>query len=137
MLALVLVLTQLHFCESTYVRDSGLVCQECLAIDDHGAGSGELDGPHGDCHDCCQLRECETPQTFEAPTSSQQAAFDFAILPEPLVLPVVIGGGVPSKSFPFASGAPATGPPLVHLSRGPPTLFLVPPYAGRKVESLA
>jgi len=137
LLALVLVLTQFHLCESIYVRDSGEVCRECLVIDDHGAGAAEIDQPHGDCHDCCEIRECETPKAFETSAPSQQFAFDFAILPEPLALPEVMDGGVPWKSFPFASGAPATGPPLVHLSRGPPNLLFVQPSAGRKVESMA
>lgn len=137
LIAVGMLVGQLHFCESPYVRESGEVCPECLVIDDHGAGEAEIDQPHGDCHDCCEVRDCETPKAFETPAPSQQAAFDFAILPEPLVLPVVIDGGVPWKSFPFASGAPATGPPLVHLSRGPPTLLFVQLSAGRKVESLA
>lgn len=137
LLALVLVLTQLHFCESTYVRDSGEVCRECLVIADHGPGVAEFEQPHGDCHDCCEIRECETPKAFETSAPGQQFAFDFAILPEPLALPVVIDGGIRWKSFLFASGAPATGPPLVHLSRGPPALFFVQPFAGRKVESMA
>lgn len=137
LIAVGMLVGQLHFCESTYVRDSGEVCRECLVIADHGLGDAEFEKPHGDCHDCCEIRECETPKAFETSAPSQQFAFDFAILPEPLDLPEVMDGGVPWKSFPFASGAPATGPPLVHLSRGPPNLLFVQPSAGRKVESMA
>lgn len=131
LLALVLVLTQLHICEATYVRDSGLVCQECLTIDDHGSDVSGIDKPHGDCHDCCEIRECETPQTSETPGPSQQFGFEFSILPDPFVLPHFVDGTVQWDLFPFTLGAPATGPPLALLTRGPPALFLAQPSAGR------
>lgn len=136
-LALILALAQLHFCESFYVRETGAVCLECLAIDNHGPSQGDLSEPHGDCHDCCEIQECETPQTSEMPSPVQPISFDSAILPEPLVLPTVVEFGVAWQSFAFSSGAPATGPPNEHSSRGPPALALVQPSAGRKAEFLA
>lgn len=137
LIAVGMLVGQLHFCESTYVRDSGEVCRECLVIADHGLGDAEFEKPHGDCHDCCEIRECETPPTFEAPASSHQPTFELAILPNPFVLPPPMGSRFPRQAFPFSCGAPATGPPRVHLSRGPPTLLFVQPSAGRKVEFLA
>jgi len=136
-LALAIVLTQFHVCGSTYVRDSGVVCTECLVIDEHRSEVGGFAGPHGDCHDCCEIRECETPPMFETPVRSQQLTFELAILPNPFVLPPPLRSGFAWQAFPFSCGAPATGPPLVHLSRGPPALLFVQPSAGRKVESMA
>lgn len=135
--AAVMVLGQPHVCNPTYVRDSGVLCTECLVIDEHHSEADEFAGPHGDCHDCCEIRECETPPTFETPASSHQPTFELAILPSPFVLPPPMGSRFPRQAFPFSGGAPATGPPLVHLSRGPPTLLFVQPSAGRKVEFLA
>jgi len=137
LLALVLVLTQLHFCESTYVRGTGSVCLECLAIEDHGLCVGENAGSHGDCHDCCEIQACETPQTFETPAPSHQFAFDFAILADLIVLPQVAEISAPWNAFPFSCGARATGPPSVYPSRGPPAHLFVHLSAGRIVEFLA
>lgn len=136
-LALILALAQLHFCESFYVRESGVACAECLTIDSHGPSQGDLSEPHGDCHDCCEIQECETPQTSEMPAPLPTVSFDFAILPEPLVLPQIVECEVVWQSFAFSSGAPATGPPNDRSSRGPPALAVVQPSAGRKAEYLA
>lgn len=137
LLALVLVLTQFHFCESIYVRDSGEVCRECLVIDDHGAGEAEIDQPHGDCHDCCEIRECETPKSFDSLSPAPQVTLEFAILPPPTALPELGFVAVVRNQFVFREGAPPTGPPSIHTSRGPPALHRVQLSAGCEVMSLA
>ena len=137
LLASVLVLTQMHFCVSDYVRPSGETCLECAIITDHPEPVGSLSTSHGDCHDCCEMRECETPKSFDSLSPAPQVALEFAILPPPVAIPELgIVASVRNQSV-FREGAPPTGPPSIHSSRGPPALRRVQLSAGCEVMSLA
>jgi hypothetical protein len=129
-LALVLVLTQMHFCESVYVLPTGLECMECQQLLLRGDNSAEMGDNHGDCHDCCKLRACQTPSVVEIPLSPPQFIFDIAILPEPVALPHLHALPPMRQRFQFTAGAPTNGPPLDLLSRGPPLSYFLQPFAG-------
>lgn len=131
-LALVLVLTQMHFCESVYVRANGIECLECRELPLHGDDSA-IGESHGDCHDCCEITTCETPSGVEIPTSPPQFTYDFMILPEPLALPDLNTLPPMRQRFQFTAGAPTNGPPLVQLSRGPPSSCCIQPSAGSRI----
>ncbi|MBS1705142.1 MAG: hypothetical protein JST40_04660 [Armatimonadetes bacterium] len=137
LLASVLVLTQMHFCVSDYVRPSGETCLECAIITDHPEPVGSLSDSHGDCHDCCEIRECETPKSFDSLSPAPQVTLEFAILPPPTALPELGFVAVVRNQFVFREGAPPTGPPSIHTSRGPPALHRVQLSAGCEVMSLA
>jgi len=136
LLALVLVLSQVHFCEAVYVAATGNECRECLEIPVHG-DEGALSEEHGDCHDCCELEVCEAPNGAEIPASAMQISWEFGILPEPPVLPAIERLPRLTQRFVFASGAPPTGPPRTRLTRGPPTPCFVQSSAGSRVIPMA
>lgn len=123
MLALVLLLTQLHCCEPQFVRPSGETCAECSTIVEQSKSSVLASDTHGDCHDCCEIRECKTPKTADSLSLASNVAFEFAALPSRVVLPEL--GFIPRvwEQFVFRASAPPTGPPSSHLSRGPPQIL--------------
>lgn len=136
-LALILVLAQMHFCQDTYVRASGETCLECLQLPLDSDNVSLTIDTHGDCHDCCEIKECETPNGLEVPANPPQFNFDFVILPEPIVLPDLGGAASVKQRFHHICGGPTNGPPLVHLSRGPPSPCAVQPSAGCGITLLA
>jgi hypothetical protein len=136
LLALFLVLTQMHLCQTSYVRDNGESCLECGQIVEEPVKVA-VAGTHGDCHDCCEIRECESPQTSSALASAPYFSLEIAILPPTLIVPKPADSGALRGEFQFLNSAPPTGPPSICLSRGPPKLLCVQPSAGCRVMSLA
>lgn len=136
-LAFVLVLVQIHFCEPTYVRASGETCLECLELPVHLDDVAGISDAHGECHDCCEIKACETPHGIESLATQLQVTFDYVILPEPLLVPELAQAQTLSQRYYFTRNAPPTGPPMVRVSRGPPTPRFVQPSAGCEVTFLA
>lgn len=137
LLASALVVAQMHFCASGYVRPSGETCLECATIKGHPEPVGSASDSHGDCHDCCEIRACEGPKSFDSLSPAPQVALEFAILPLAVLQPELGLVGSVRNRFVFRDGAPPTGPPSIHSSRGPPALLRVQLSAGCKVMRLA
>jgi hypothetical protein len=137
MLAVLLTVSQLHFCDSKFIAPGGLECQECESLTDHSHDAGEQAGPHGDCHDCCELRECDTPSGSDSTASPQPFGFDLAVLPASPAGPEIPEPVLSKQEFQFFFGAPSHGPPAVPSTRGPPFLDLAQLFAGSMIGSCA
>ena len=137
LLALFLFVSQVHFCEAGYVRPDGQNCLECIEISDRSYATAGLAQLHGDCHDCCEIRGCEAPQVPVAPAVAHSLQFEFATIPEPLVMPPL---GSPVRTVTeccYLTSAPSTGPPQTDFSRGPPPCLQHISSAGERTTRLA
>lgn len=121
-LFLTILFAQVHFCNSEYVRPTGELCTECAATTELAPANSRLATLHGDCHDCCSLRACETPQTQTSLTITPGFHIEFACLPASIEVPSIPVLGEPVQQFWFSTCAPPTGPPQAVSLRGPPTL---------------
>jgi hypothetical protein len=120
LLALVVLFTQFHACSETYVNRSGSKCLDCVTILERHVELSAVTTPHGDCHDCCEIKDCEVPDDLAAATSSIPFGF-VAILPPPsLVIPSSNQVEFVREPRSFLTQAPPTGPPSTLGSRAPP-----------------
>lgn len=125
LLALVLLASQLHLCEPTYILPTGQRCRACPVIAKSKLAATSSDATfQGDCRDCCKLASCDhnakaTPVVL-APSHAAPAILPslpdietyFFVVPSPVVVPQI-------------EGAPPTGPPSPDHSRAPPSSALV------------
>jgi len=120
LLALVVLFTQFHACQETYVNRTGSKCFDCVRIFDPHLSLTSLEAPHGDCHDCCEIKDCELPDDLTATSVSLPVGF-VAILPSP-VPSINWRIAVEAAASPpvFLTQAPPTGPPSSQDSRAPP-----------------
>lgn len=110
---LLVVVGQVHACQEQFRLPDGASCQTCpklkhLPGDPLGSGLGTQ---HGDCHDCCALVACSSPQSGAKAAVPSSVHFDFAMPEVPCLL-----------EFPTA---PVAAGPIelieTHLAHGPPS----------------
>lgn len=120
LLALLLLVSQLHLCEPTYTLPTGERCVACPIIAKSKVAAASI---QGDCRDCCKLTSCEhnaktTPvvlaSSHVAPAilpSKADFEVHFILVSSPVVVPQI-------------EGFPPTGPPSPDNSRAPPSSAL-------------
>jgi hypothetical protein len=125
-LAMLLVVANLHFCREQFFLPDGALCVTCPTLEHENAETPsqalKASNDHGDCHDCCTVKPCddETPDDVAAQASS--LVIPIAVLAErapTLRLPLI--ELVPCEYLVLA-GHPPTGPPIEILGRGPPSI---------------
>jgi len=110
-----------HLCEDRYERPTGEECIQCAGLThaEQENSDAHLATSHGDCHDCCVLVTCHHDSGVQK------------VLVAPIFACDLMAVGAVFVPFPEFSevvlcrllridGAPPTGPPLEHGSRGPP-----------------
>lgn len=121
-IALLVLVCQLHLCSADYLKPTGEVCNVCPTLQHSNEAQGTLS--HGDCHDCCHLQACPTPEQKAVATyvaSGFDLAMDLPVLPTEVVFPAVV---TPAKPIWFVASHPPTGPPSTKNSRAPPSFRL-------------
>lgn len=118
LLAILLVLTQVHLCTPEYVLPNGLTCQTCPTLKDKQTRIADT---HGDCHDCCTIDAgCDQDDDNQKVVA---APFHFdppVALPSTLTLEIPTLGNETAPTPILEEGCPPTGPPRDTASRAPP-----------------
>lgn len=123
LISFLILLGQVHACQTTYVLPNGKECLKCGFLKDsykQTLGSSLKSALHGDCHDCCKIKPCDGKgkSTPSAVTISPiQLDIDLPVaFNQPVLIELCADFTVPV----FSEGCPATGPPSTRSSRAPP-----------------
>ena len=121
--AMAVFFVQFHFCRPAFLLPNGKECITCDALE-HEDGHGNTPiiqaAEHGDCHDCCTVKECgEKRGDVAVVTSFSHFSFDID-LPVAFRQPVLPVCEQVSVLLAFSENCPSTGPPIARSSRAPP-----------------
>ena len=122
-----LVLGQVHLCQASYTLPDGQVCLTCPTLTDTSFASNKheaaIEAPHGDCHDCCSVKDCDGGGHAQKAKPLAPISIDICLPAEPvaLALPSI---EIEFQEIPHVESAPTHGPPVLSVSRGPPCLQL-------------
>ena len=123
LVSFLILLGQVHACQTTYVLPDGKECLKCEILKDNcrqRSTASLKSALHGDCHDCCKIKSCDNKGKSASVTSTLQH-FNIVIdLPIPIRQPALPGRQVFCAIPIFSENCPATGPPTTRSSRAPP-----------------
>ena len=123
LVAIALLLSQVHFGPPEYVTDQGAPCTACATISNLEECSQISSEPHGDCHDCCSIRACDEQASYKFATNSNTHQWDVpAALLDQYFVNIERQILFVQKQIEFDPGAPSTGPPRLTPSRAPPVI---------------
>lgn len=123
LVAIVVLLSQAHFCPPEYVTDRGAPCTACATISILEEFSQISAEPHGDCHDCCSIKSCDDQASDQFATNSNTHQWD---VPAALLDQDFVNNDrqilFDQKRIEFDPATPSTGPPRHETSRAPPVI---------------
>jgi hypothetical protein len=116
-----LLLVQIHICQAAYVLPTGRTCLVCPKIEEDGHTQAQIAAKdqHGDCHDCCELRECDDAGKVKAKIAPPILSLAMALPIALLTVPVIQELEERVTTY-YIEGCPPTGPPSSTRSRAPP-----------------
>jgi hypothetical protein len=123
LISFLILLGQVHACQTTYVLPDGKECFKCVALKDNCRQKSTpslKSALHGDCHDCCKIKSCDNKGKPATVTSNLQP-FNLDIdLPVAVRQPALVSHQQFFVIPVFSENCPATGPPSTRSSRAPP-----------------
>ncbi|MCE9557433.1 MAG: hypothetical protein K8R88_00635 [Armatimonadetes bacterium] len=122
----VLLLGQVHLCRSDWQLPDGQSCAVCpTLLDDpaHSNASFQTPEQDKDCHDCCEIAQCDSHSSTPGVSPSVLPHFAPAILTI-AVLVLVLPEPEESSVAVYSESCPATGPPPSTPARAPPVFSL-------------
>ena len=123
LISLMILLGQVHACQTTYVLPNGEDCSKCSSLKDNCRQTSVAllkSALHGDCHDCCKIKPCDSKGKSTQPAVTMSPVHLDIDLPVALRQPVPQGLQIVFQIPVFNDGCPATGPPATRSSRAPP-----------------
>ncbi len=124
LISFLILLGQVHACQTTYVLPDGKECLKCVTLKDNCRQSTTTSlksALHGDCHDCCKIKACDNKvKSVPVASTGQNHSFDID-LPIAVRQPAFLSRQQFFVIPVFSENCPATGPPSTRSSRAPPT----------------
>ena len=122
----VLLFGQVHLCRNDWQLPDGQSCVVCpTLLDDpgHAGASFQLPEQDKDCHDCCEIKQCDSHSSNPAISASVLPLSAPAILTDPGLVLAIPEPEVASIAV-YSESCPSTGPPLLKPARAPPVFSL-------------